>query len=123
MFKRLIAIALLFALISSSFSRLFVYAGFELNKKYIASTLCENRDKPWLHCDGNCYFMKKIKQAQENEKDQQKQLQGNLLQEAFIVNAVDIKFHNCLLRIIDTPYRYKKTVVLGNSLYHPPKFA
>lgn len=67
--------------------------------------------------------MKKIKQAQENEKEQQKQAQGNLLQEAFIVNAVKIKFHNCLLRIVDTPYRNKKTVVLGRSLFHPPKFA
>ncbi|GAA4806401.1 hypothetical protein GCM10023231_39530 [Olivibacter ginsenosidimutans] len=123
MLKRFVAIVLLIALIGSNFSRFFIYAGFELNKKYIASTLCENRDKPWMHCDGNCYFMKKIKQAQENEKDQQKQLQRNLFQEVCIIHTIEIKFANRLLRVINTPYPAKKTRVIANPLFHPPKIA
>jgi len=70
MLKRGLAILLLFALISTSFSRLFVYAGFKLNENYIATTLCENRAKPWMHCNGKCYLMKKIRQARENEHKQ-----------------------------------------------------
>ena len=67
--RRFITYLLIFALISANFSRLFVYAGFELNRNYIAAKLCENRNKPWLHCNGKCYFMKKIKQAEEKEKN------------------------------------------------------
>jgi len=45
-----------------------VIGAFYVNKDYIAKYLCENRDKPQLHCNGNCVLMKKIKKAQEKEK-------------------------------------------------------
>ncbi|MBB5637689.1 hypothetical protein HDE68_003614 [Pedobacter cryoconitis] len=70
MINRIIAIGLLIALMSSGFSRLFVYTSFELNQQYIATTLCENRDKPQMHCNGKCYLAKKLKQAEEKEKRQ-----------------------------------------------------
>jgi len=82
MLKRITAICLLVALISSGFSRFFIYAGFELNHKYIAENLCVNKNRPWLHCDGKCYFMRKIKEAQENEKKQDRADQQNHYQEA-----------------------------------------
>lgn len=71
MLNRIIAITLLFALTASGFSRFFVYAGFELNQKYIATVLCENKDKPQMHCNGKCYLAKKLKQAEEKEKRQE----------------------------------------------------
>lgn len=45
-----------------------VIGAFYANKDYIAKYLCENRDKPQLHCNGNCVLMKKIRKAQEKEK-------------------------------------------------------
>jgi len=83
MFIRITAICLLVAMISSSFSRFFVYAGFELNHKYIAANLCVNKGRPWMHCNGHCYFMRKIKEAQENEKKQDRANQQSHYQEAF----------------------------------------
>ena len=82
MLKRITAIFLLVALISSGFSRFFIYAGFELNHKYIAENLCVNKNKPWMHCNGKCFFMRKIKEARENEKKQDRANQQNHLQEA-----------------------------------------
>jgi len=70
MLKRSISFVLIVTILSANFARFFVYAGFELNKKYIAAELCENINKPWLHCNGHCYFMKKIEQARNNEKKQ-----------------------------------------------------
>lgn len=85
MLKKTIAICLLVALIGSNFSRFFIYAGFELNHKYIAENLCVNKNRPWMHCNGHCYFMKKIKEAQENEKKQDRADQQNHFQEALPV--------------------------------------
>lgn len=34
---------------------------YNVNKEYIASVLCENRDKPELACNGKCYLNKKLK--------------------------------------------------------------
>ncbi|MCK5816046.1 MAG: hypothetical protein KAH07_08890 [Flavobacteriaceae bacterium] len=39
---------------------------YNLNKEYIASVLCENRDRPQLACNGKCYLDKKIKESKEH---------------------------------------------------------
>lgn len=43
----------------------FILMDFTLRQDYIATYLCENRDKPSLHCDGKCYLAKKLKAAHE----------------------------------------------------------
>src|SRR4051812_12086763 len=106
MLKRLTAILLLIALITANFTYYFVYAGFELNKKYIATQLCENRNKPLLHCNGHCYFMKKINQAGDKEKSAGRQAQKNLFQEVFFATVTNNVFYSKLLQLIVTPYKY-----------------
>lgn len=53
-----------------TFSQWGTIAYYQINKEYITRVLCENRDKPQLHCDGHCYLAKKLK-AQEEKQDQQ----------------------------------------------------
>ena len=45
-------------------------AYYQANRDYIARVLCENRDKPDLHCDGKCYLAKKLK-AQQDKQDKE----------------------------------------------------
>lgn len=47
-----------------------ILAHYQLNKEYIARVLCENRDKPELHCDGKCYLAKRLK-AQQDRQDKE----------------------------------------------------
>jgi hypothetical protein len=42
-------------------------AYFKLNRDYIAKVLCENRARPEMHCNGQCYLAKKLKQQQEKQ--------------------------------------------------------
>lgn len=83
MLTRFVAISLILALIGSNFSRFLIYAGFEANRSYIAKELCENKERPWMHCNGRCYLMKKIKAAEEKEKKQEREDKRNSFQEAF----------------------------------------
>ncbi|MCE7062219.1 hypothetical protein [Dyadobacter sp. CY343] len=53
-----------------TFSQWGTIAYYHVNKDYITRVLCENRDKPQLHCEGHCYLAKRLK-AQEEKKDQQ----------------------------------------------------
>ncbi len=85
MATRFLAAVILVALLGSNCSRFFVFAGFELNQKYIAENLCVNKLRPNLHCNGRCYFMKKIKQAEEDDKKQARQDQKNRYEEALPV--------------------------------------
>ncbi|MCG3118099.1 MAG: hypothetical protein ALAOOOJD_00233 [bacterium] len=38
---------------------------YALNKSYIAQTLCENKDKPALRCDGQCHLAQALKKAND----------------------------------------------------------
>ena len=121
MLRRAVSLFLLLAVVSANFGRLFVYAGFGMNQKYIASNLCENRDKPWMHCNGHCYLMKKMKQAEEKEKSDERQTQKNLFQESYLVVYSDIKFHAQLLQIIVTPYRANFQTPNPGAIFRPPQ--
>jgi hypothetical protein len=123
MLQRLTAYLLIVSLVSANFSRFFIYAGFELNKKYIAATLCENRNKPQMHCNGKCYFMKKVKQAEEKQNTEERQAQKNLFQEAFCNQSTRVKFYSVLLSVTQVPnYRIKLPAQSGN-IFQPPRFA
>lgn len=75
-----------------------------MNQKYIANNLCENRGKLWLHCNGKCYLMKKVTQAEEKEKSDERRTQKSLFQESFLVASAEIKSRAALLQVISTPY-------------------
>jgi hypothetical protein len=127
MVNRITAIILLVSLTTANFSRFFIYAGFELNKNYIASKLCENRDKPWLHCNGHCYFMKKIKQAQENEKKQQAKDNLNRLEISFFQESYRIPFIEPVVlennKSTFPRYTYQYSSSYLSTIFRPPKQA
>jgi hypothetical protein len=121
MLQRFTAYLLIVSLVTVSFSRFFVYAGFELNRNYIATKLCENRDKPWLHCDGKCYFAKKIKQAEDKQASDERQSQKSLFQEVYVASSTEIKFHSSLLQVIETPCNCTLPVNRVGAIFRPPQ--
>lgn len=44
-----------------------VFAWYGANKQRIVNELCENRNRPELHCDGQCVLMKKLKVLEDDE--------------------------------------------------------
>jgi hypothetical protein len=40
---------------------------YQTNKEYIASVLCENRNKPEMACNGKCYLNKKIEASKNHD--------------------------------------------------------
>ena len=109
------------ALLSSNFSSLFVFAGFELNHDYIATHLCINRDKPWLHCNGKCYFMRKIKQAQEKEKSTERQSQKNLVQDALLGQKAETRFYTQLLQQMPVTNHHPILPAIEIPIFQPPQ--
>ena len=60
----------LFTTILPTFSQWGTIAYYKVNKEYITRVLCQNRDKPQLHCDGKCYLAKKLKEQQQKQDQQ-----------------------------------------------------
>lgn len=44
-----------------------VLIGYLINKRYIATNLCENRNNKASHCHGKCYLAKQLKQQDERQ--------------------------------------------------------
>ncbi|SFA39792.1 hypothetical protein SAMN04488511_101526 [Pedobacter suwonensis] len=121
MLNRFVAISLLFALIGSNFSRFFIYAGFEVNQKYITEKLCENRNRPWMHCNGKCFLMKKLKQAEEKEKKQERENQRSHYMEALPAAAWSFTFKRSTVKMIYPERSVPGTMHRAFSIFQPPK--
>lgn len=123
MLQKLTAYLLVLSILAAGFSRYIIYAGFALNKQYIASTLCENKDKPQLNCKGKCYLMKKVKQAEEKEKQEEQSNQKAKYQEAFLNTAIKITVPETEREIAFASLFPQATIKKSYSIFHPPSIA
>jgi hypothetical protein len=125
MLTRTIAILLLCCSVSVNLSGLFVFAGFEMNRSYIAEELCINRNRPELHCNGKCYLMNKLKQAQDKEQKQEHQfLKVQLqLQEAIVSLPFIFKQYSIAAVNFRVPFITGVPVARVNAIFHPPQLS
>lgn len=123
MFTRLTAISLIFFSLAANLSSLFLFAGYELNRDYITKEFCVNKDKPELHCNGKCYLMKKLKQAEEKEQKQEKQEQKMLVQEALFPLRFVFKRYLVSERHFYIPAGTDLPKSDPVSVFHPPPAA
>ncbi len=68
-YKQCIGCLLLVSVLLQTFSQAVICVDFYANQDYIAKTLCENRDKPMLHCCGRCQLRKRLHGEAEKDKD------------------------------------------------------
>jgi hypothetical protein len=66
--KSLGAILFFIIFFAQTFNQFFIVFGFYANRSYYTS-ICENKARPILHCNGKCQLAKKLRQ--EEKKDQQ----------------------------------------------------
>jgi hypothetical protein len=66
--KSALALLLFFAMQLPLMNQWGAVAYYRVNQDYIAKNLCENRDKPMMNCNGQCYLAKQLKAAEEKEQ-------------------------------------------------------
>lgn len=121
MIYRILSIFLIPLMMGLSFSKVFVFAAFELNRSYIVANLCENRDKPMLHCNGKCYLAKRLKQAEQKEKAHDLEVQKSLSQDVYTPSSFVICFSTNIVQLINTPYTGTPCSGFPLGLIQPPK--
>jgi hypothetical protein len=72
--KKALAILLTFSIIAQGMINLALCAYYQMNKQEIIAKFCVNKNRPMMHCDGQCYLGKQLKKAEENEKRQNQSL-------------------------------------------------
>ena len=119
--KKIFAFMLLAAFAVQTFNNAFIVFNFYLNQQKIASTLCENRYRPMLHCDGKCQLAKKIRQAENNNnQNPERKLENknevisskSFFTTGLCVTSVENRLYKC--------YVVKKLSSAHPSVFHPP---
>ena len=86
-YKNYIALLLLVLISVKTILVPVVYLDFELRKDFIIQNLCENRFKPQMNCNGQCYLAKKLHKIAEDNATKETQKQGasmkKILEEVF----------------------------------------
>lgn len=121
MLLRSISILLLLSLFSANLSSVWVYLGYEANQKYIVKELCINKDKPQMRCNGKCYLMKKLKQAQDKEQKQEQQSQKSQVQYAVVSTPPVFKQYAFAEMKVHVPFSTGMPRNIKNSIFHPPQ--
>ena len=102
------------------------YIEYGINKDFIATVLCINKDKPELKCDGKCYLAKQVKKASESD-EQIPQTPKRLALENFPYAwygkcCFESNLKTISKEVISTPYAFSvKTDYINNST-PPPEF-
>ncbi len=96
-----------------------------VNYDYIATQLCENRDKPILDCNGKCYVAKEIEKS--NKSNNQDTIVPEFKIDLYLPNTTALN----LVEVVFIPITKKltpntKETIWQNgflfSVFHPPKF-
>lgn len=118
---RAVAILLIFCSLSVCLSAFIVNIGFEMNRAYIATEFCINKDQPQLHCNGKCYLMKKLKQAEEKEQKQAHELLKIQLQQPLANLRVEFTAYTDQMTPVHIPYSTGKPLSKVNPVFQPPQ--
>jgi hypothetical protein len=105
-----------------SFSSFVIVAHFEWNKKIIARTLCENKKRPQLKCNGKCHLRKQLKEQEKKEQSPVSPIKDKTegLQYFEEDTDKDIFVHYYFLLNPSFSYLESKTQSVLDPVFHPP---
>ncbi|WP_288428109.1 hypothetical protein [uncultured Spirosoma sp.] len=123
--RSLLVYLLLFAVLLPGISPWGTIAYYNLNRDYIARVLCENRDRPELHCDGQCYLAKKLKAQQDRQdKETSERVRNTPVVQLFCEAGTSFSFAPLTVLTDATGlFTYKRSVAtyLVDELLRPPR--
>jgi len=98
------------------------YINYAVNKNYIAAALCENKDKPMMHCNGKCHLQKELKKTASEDSKPQTSLRINLEEYINISHEAAIITANLpvLVSKINSPYLEGSSYNNITKVFHPP---
>ncbi|GAB3760737.1 hypothetical protein [Spirosoma pomorum] len=124
--RTLVSYILLFALLLPLVSPWGTIAYYQLNKDYIARVLCENRDRPELHCNGQCFLAKRLKAQQDKQdKETTERVQNTPSIQLFVESTASFTFVPAIRQLAAShlfTYLITSTSRSLDGLFRPPRF-
>lgn len=122
---QLFCFLLVVVILAQPLGRLYVFFSFKINQDYIARVLCENKNRPELHCNGECVLMQKLKKLDERKSEEKAQLLSQMNE--ILYTTVSFSWETKSILTIVENLRYPTVTVIGDlqkyasKLHKPPK--
>ena len=119
--KHLAVILVLFALLAQSSSYYCVVLNFQINRAYIAKNLCENKDKPSMHCNGKCCLKKKLNQTEKQQTSNTGNSKFPTVPTLFFQSIPEKYYFICNYKLNTySGFNDNRTHDYSASFFHPP---
>ena len=123
--KSVLALVLFIAMQLPLMNQWGAVAYYRVNQDYIAKNLCENRDKPMLDCNGQCYLAKQLKAAEEKEQKSNSERLAKMPEVVLAFQAIQPIFKPTFLQIsVAEDHFATPSFVVSNDakgFFHPPR--
>jgi hypothetical protein len=122
MLRQCTTILLLLAFAASTFSKAVIVVDFYANQDYIAKNLCENRDRPIMHCCGRCHLRKRLNREADQDKNNPERRAENK-QEVLFLDETATMLKAPVLGSVTLPYSPfvgGQPVDRAAGIFHPP---
>lgn len=123
---RSIALILILSIAFQPFAKLLTVAWYQVNKTYIAKNLCENRNKPKMHCNGKCQLRKKLQQLEQGHSEHSSTLvKIDKLEnsDCVLINQHPILIkYTAFKKFLYANYKDCYAYAYSNKLWRPPSF-
>ena len=114
-------VSILILLLSiQTFSKWLIVIEFNLNKEFIAASLCENKAKPQLKCNGKCQLVKNLNEG-EKESKPSLSLKLNFTDTYFADESINMTAR--IISLQNSFYSFHQTINIQRynpSVFHPP---
>ncbi len=74
-----------------------------------------------MHCNGRCYLMKKLKQAEEKQAANERETQKSLVQEIYFQNPCQVKFFTRVIAVMPIPNNRLHLPEGHGAIFRPPQ--
>lgn len=121
--RKAIAILLLFSVMVRPFTQAYYLIDYQLRQDFIARTLCINKAKPQLNCNGKCYLAKRLQAAEERDTKAQHHILDKYELPALICHDLPVaNFQPPFTEKLTAAYNYANLYAgrFAISVFHPP---
>jgi hypothetical protein len=118
---KVICVSILFVCtVAATFSNWLVIVSFNLNRAYIAKTLCVNRNNPKSDCNGHCYLCKQLNKEEKPEGTNSGTKEKFGMQLFFVAPSNDGVILTYLKKTAHALQQHFTLQLYLKSFFHPP---
>ncbi len=120
--KHIFIILALTGVLLQNFNKIIIYVNFELNREFIAKTVCEKKEIRANKCNGSCHLKKQLAKEEKKEQSPTNPIKEKVEVQFFSeTNSRTPFFYSSFTKILRSSYFFSLSEKHLHTVFQPPK--